>query len=146
MYLFLTEKEWESFILWRVKYLFWQENLHSYIICVILSAVAYLLQKNFVSSYTFFWRYYNYFYGTLAVIRSFNDTEYFFDVKIWSHIVPSSVFQNTSIREINFLSKQVCFQRSIDYIDLKQCFYTESCFSKYLFAWSSYFFLITTSW
>ena len=60
-----------------------------------------------------------------------------------------SVFQNTSHRETNFLSKQLYFLSSIDYIKMRAAtwsiyFFAESFFSKYLLVWSSYFFLITT--
>ena len=54
VYLFLSQKAWQAFILWSVMYLFWQENLQSSIVWVILSAEICLFPKEVGSSYAFF--------------------------------------------------------------------------------------------
>ena len=90
-------------------------ELHSSIVRVILSSVVCLFPKKVGSTYASF-------KGTIiistghsqsSVIHSFNDPVYFSDVKICSHpILPTlsfRVFQNTSHRDINFLSKQLYF-------------------------------------
>ena len=53
-----------------------------------------------------------------------------------------SVFQNTSHRKTNFLSKQLYFQSSIDYIEMRPAtssryVFVERFFSEYLVVWSS---------
>ena len=100
VYLFLSQKEWQSSILWRVLYLFWLENLQSSIAWVFLSAVVYLFPKKVGSSHVFFRRYFNYFYRILAAIHSFNGTVYFFDVKICSHAILPTHFLSAYFRTL----------------------------------------------
>ena len=62
-----------------------------------------------------------------------------------------SVFQNTSHLETNFLSKQLYFQISSDYTDIRAAtfgsyFFTKRFILEHVVVWNSYFFLITTSW
>ena len=86
----MPQKEWQSFILWR--YLFWRENLLSSIVWVILSAVMFISKKSWFQLCVL-WRYYNYFYRTLADRHYFKDTVHFYDVKICSHpVLPTHFF------------------------------------------------------
>ena len=98
MYLFLSQKEWQSSILWSVLYLFWQENLQSSIIWVILSAVVHLFPKKVGSSYAFSWGLYNCFCKIFANIHSFNSTVHFSDVTIWSHLILPTHFLSAYFR------------------------------------------------
>ena len=123
-------------------------------------AVNHFLSNSFKekvpSSYVFFQRYCYYFYRMLSAIDSFKGIIHFSDVKIWSHQVSPdalsfSVFQNTNHLESNFLSKQLYFQSSIDYIEMRAAtwssyFFVERFFSEYQVFYCCYFFLITTSW
>ena len=137
MYLFLSQKEWESSIIWKVLYLFWQENLQSSIVLVILSAVVFLLPKKVGSSYSIFQRYYNYFYRILAAIHCFNGTVHFFGAKICSCPILSTHFLSAYFRT-PFTEKQISYQSNYIFraasitlnerSHLKQCFYTERFF------------------
>ena len=98
VYLFLSQKAWQAFILWSVVYLFWQENLQSSIVWVILSAEICLFPKEVGSSYAFFQSYYNYFYRIFAAIHFFNGTVHFYDVKICSHLIFPIHFLSVYIR------------------------------------------------
>ena len=79
VYLFLSQKEWQSSILWRVIYLFWQENLQSSTVWVILPAIVCLFPEKVGSSSAFFQSYHNYFYWTFQRYCIFSN------VKICSH-------------------------------------------------------------
>ena len=100
VYLCLSQKEWQSSILWKVLYLFWQEKLQSSIVWVIPSAVVCLFPKNVGSSYAFFQRWYNYFYRILAATHPFNDTVHFSDVRIWSHPILPTHFLSAYLRTL----------------------------------------------
>ena len=67
------------------------------------------------------------------------------------NVLSFSVFQNTSHCETNFLSNQLYFQTSIDYTEMRAAiegasFSQKNFFSEQLVVWSSFFFLVTTSW
>ena len=57
-YLLLSLKEWQSFILWRVLYLFWRENLQPSCLSNSFSSNVYFAKK-VGFSYAFFRKYYN---------------------------------------------------------------------------------------
>ena len=88
-------------------YLFWQENLQSYIVWVILSALGTIITSHNTRSHPFFQRYCAFFWcsklerSNLANALSFN------------------VFQNTSHCETNLLSKQLYFQSNIDLSEMR---------------------------
>ena len=97
-------------------------------------AIAHCTWKKKVgSSYAFFQRCDNYLYRILAAIHSFNGIVHFSDVKILPMQLSFNLFLNTSYRETNFLSKQLYFQNSTDYIEIRTAiwslyFFTERSF------------------
>ena len=93
-YLFLSQKEWYSTILWSVLYLLWRENLQPSIVWVIFSAASRLVG----STYAFFQRYHNCFYRILAAIRSFKSTVHFPNVKTCRHPVLPARFLSAYFR------------------------------------------------
>ena len=133
VYLYLSQKKWQSSIIWNVLYLFWQENLQSSIFWVTLSAVACLFSKKVGSSCAFFQRYYNYFYRIAAAIHSLNGTAHFSDIQFCQRTFFQRISERLStwnrlLIEAAMFSKQPQFH------------WDESSHL------NSYFFLITTSW
>ena len=132
MYLFLLQKEWQSSIVWRLLYLFWQENLQSTIVWVILSAEVSLFPGKSFFQLCVLSKYYNHFYRILAAIHYFNGTVQFSDVKIFSHPnLPThflSVYVKTPVPV-----KQTSYRSS--YI-----FRVASIILKWAVTWSCYFF------
>ena len=155
-HLFLLQKEYQSSILCRTLYLFWQENMQLTIVWVISSAIVCLFPRKFASSYVFFQSYCYCFHRILAVIRSCNGTVHFSDVKSISHpFLPThflSAYSRTPVTvNPTFYQSIYYFQNSIDYIEIRAATWSsyvaeEKCFSGYLVVWSSYLFLITTFW
>ena len=112
VYLFLPQKEWQDSMFWVVLYLFWQENLQSFIVWVILSTVVCFFPKKVGFSHVFFQRYYNYLYKIFVVIHSFNGTVYFFHVKICSYPIPPTHFLSTCFKtpvNVNQTSYQISY-------------------------------------
>ena len=117
-HLFLPQKEWQAFILWKILYLFWREILQSSIDWVIFPAVVFLFPKTVGFNYAFFQSYYNCFYRTLAAIHSCSGTVHFSDVKVCNyHLLPmhflSVCFRILVTVKKNNLLKQLYFQSSI---------------------------------
>ena len=98
VHLFLSQKEWQSSILWIALYLLWQENLQSSIVWVILSAVVCLFPKKVGSGYAFFQKYDNHFHRILAVIHIFNGTVPFSYFQICSHPILPTHFLSAYFR------------------------------------------------
>ena len=112
------------------------------------------ISKNVGTSYAFFQRYYNYFWGRLAAINSFNRIIYFSNIRIWSHwflptflkfftpvTVNQTLYRNSSIfREATIILK---WEQPLFWSNY---FSTKKTFSEHLVFWSGYFFLIATSW
>ena len=72
-YLLLPQKEWQSFIFWRVLYLFWRWNFQSSCLSNTFISNVYFL-KLVGSSYALFQKYYSYLYkgpSTKNVHRNF---------------------------------------------------------------------------
>ena len=150
-YLFLSKKERQSSILWRVLYLLWRENLQPSIVLVILSAVVCLLPKKVGSSYAFFQRYYNYFYRTLTLIHSFNSTVHFSDVKINNHLILRTYFLSVyfrtpvTVKQTSYRIRSFLEQHPLNWNEsnhFKQLLFRWKFFYRKLVVRNSYFFLI----
>ena len=133
VYMYLSQKEWQTSIIWNVLYLLWQENLHSSIFWVILSAVACLFSKKVSYSCAFYQMYYNYFYRIAAAIYSFNGAVHFSDIQFCQRTFFQRISEHLSTWnrlpiEAAMFSKQ------------HQFYWDESSHL------NSCFFLITTSW
>ena len=117
-YLFLSQKEYQAFILWKILYLFWQEILQSSIDWVMFPAVVFFFPKNVSFCYAFFQSYYNYFYRTLAAIHPCGGNVHFSDVKVGNYpLLPthflSVCFRIPASEKKNYLLQQLYFQSSI---------------------------------
>ena len=136
-------------------YLSWREILQSFNVWAIISAIVCLFPKKLISLILSF-------RGTMIISKEFSQPSIIstvlhifltlkFAVIYFCSVLSFNEFQNTSHREINFLSKQLYFQSNIDFIEMRAAtwssyFFAIGFFSEHLNVWISYFFLITISW
>ena len=102
-YPLLTHKEWQSFILWEMLYLFWLGNLSNFFSCN-----DYSLKKKLISVMLSFRSTITSSIKILAGMHSFNSTVLFSDFKICSHpILPTlflwAYFKTTNELVINYV-------------------------------------------
>ena len=154
MYLFLSQKEWQSSIPCRVLYLFWQENVLLCIARSILSPVACLFPKHLVPAMCSF--------KDIIIFREYSQSSLFSMVlcifptlkfgtmqfcqrAFFQHILEHQPPLNKLRIEAAIFSEQHRLYWN-ESSQLKQLTFRRKVSSEYVAVWSSYSFLVTISW